>query len=123
MKKILLTLGIIFLSSGAIANESMLTNCNKNYPISADNLYMLTLSALNSQGQYEVVEMQSKSGYIMFQTSNKNQYIVTISKEGLSSSNIKILPANSDFSKGTIVQKGIFDLIDLNIKNIPQKVL
>ena len=103
MKKILLTLGIIFLSSSAIANESMLTNCNKNYPISADNLYMLTLSALNSQGQYEVVEMQSKSGYIMFQTSNKNQYIVTISKEGSASSNIKTLPANSDFSKGTII--------------------
>ena len=123
MKKILLTLGIIFLSSSAIANESMLTNCNKNYPISADNLYMLTLSALNSQGQYEVVEMQSKSGYIMFLAANKKSYVATISKEGSSSSNIKILPANSDFSNGTAIQKAVFDLIDLNIKNIPQKVL
>ncbi len=123
MKKILLTLGIIFLSSSAIANESMLTNCNKNYPISADNLYMLTLSALNSQGQYEVVEMQSKSGYIMFLAANKKSYVATISKEGTTSSNIKILPANSDFSNGTAIQKAVFDLIDLNIKNIPQKVL
>lgn len=123
MKKILLTLGIIFLSSSAIANESMLTNCNKNYPISADNLYMLTLSTLNSQGQYEVVEMQSKSGYIMFLAANKKSYVATISKEGTTSSNIKILPANSDFSNGTAIQKAVFDLIDLNIKNIPQKVL
>ncbi len=123
MKKILLLFSIMFLASNASAQESMLSNCNKNYQINADNLYMLTLSALNSQGQFEVVEMQSKSGYIMFEATNKKQYIATISKEGTTSSSIKILPANSDFSQGTGVQKTIFDIIDLNIKNTPQKVL
>ncbi len=123
MKKVIFTLMFLFLISCVYADESMLTNCNKIYPLSADNLYMLTLSALNSQGQFKVVEMQSKSGYIMFEASNKKQYIITISKEGTASSNIKILPANSDFSQGTSIQKMVFDTIDLNIKNIPQKVL
>lgn len=104
------------------ANESLLASCNKNYPISADNLYLLTLSAINSTGQYEVIELQSKSGYIMFKILNKN-YIATISKEGANTSSIKILPANSDFSSDTSIQKAIFDTIDLNINNIPQKVL
>ncbi len=123
MKRFLLTLISVFWVSCAFAQESMLANCNKNYPISADNLYMLTLSSLNSQGQFEVIEMQSKSGYILFRTTNKKEYIVTISKEGSTTSSIKILPANSDFSQGTSIQKMVFDTIDLNIKNIPQKVL
>ena len=126
MKKILILFALFLftlnINAAANANESLLASCNKNYPVSADNLYMLTLSAINSTGQYEVVEMQSKSGYIMFRTLNKD-YIATISKEGANTSSIKILPANSDFSSGTSIQKAIFDTIDLNIKNIPQKVL
>lgn len=126
MKKILVLFGLflftLITSTHVSANESMLSSCNKNYSVSADNLYLLTLSALNSTGQYEVVEMQSKSGYIMFKALNKN-YIVTISKEGTNSSSIKILPANSDFAPGTAIQKAIFDTIDQNIENIPQKVL
>lgn len=122
MKRILTLFTLILFSLGANANESLLSSCNKNYSVSADNLYLLTLSALNSTGQYDIIEMQSKSGYIMFKTLNKN-YIVTVSKEGTNSSSIKILPANSDFTSGTGIQKAIFDTIDLNIKNIPQKVL
>lgn len=122
MKRILTLFTLILFSLSTNANESMLSSCNKNYSVSADNLYLLTLSALNSTGQYDIIEMQSKSGYIMFKTLNKN-YIVTVSKEGTNSSSIKILPANSDFTSGTGIQKAIFDTIDLNIKNIPQKVL
>ena len=122
MKKFILILGAIFLSQSAFADESLLSSCYKNYHLGADKIYMLTLSALNSTGQFEVTEMQSKSGYILFLNSNK-QYIATISKEGANTSSIKILPANSDFTGGTFVQKTIFDTIDLNLKNIPEKLL
>ena len=122
MKKIFLLILTIFLISPAFADESLLGLCEKTYPISADNLYLLTLSCLNGTGQFEVIEMQSKNGYIVFRV-NKKDYIVSISKNGSSSSIIKILPVNSDYSTGTAIQKAVFDTIELNIKNIPQKVL
>lgn len=122
MKKLLLILLSFIAFTPAFAQESLLSSCNKNYPLSADNLYMLTLSTLNGAGQFEVIEMQTKSGYILFRAASKD-YLVTISKNGPNSSGIKILPANSNFSNGTMVQKAIFDLLDQNLENIPKQVL
>ena len=44
MKKILLTLGIIFLSSSTFANESMLTNCNKKHSKTVENVVNVKMS-------------------------------------------------------------------------------
>lgn len=122
MKKIILTVLMSLITLGAYCDESLLSSCHKTYPLAADKLYLLTLSALNSTGQYEVLEMQTKNGYILFKAANKS-YIATISKETTSTSGIKILPSNSDFSGGTYVQKTIFDTIEANLKNTPEKLL
>ena len=122
MKKIILTVLMSLITLGAYCDESLLSSCYKTYPLAADKLYLLTFSALNSTGQYEVLEMQTKNGYILFKAANKS-YIATISKETTSTSGIKILPSNSDFSGGTYVQKTIFDTIEANLKNTPEKLL
>ena len=122
MKKIILTILMSLITLGAFCDESLLSSCRKNFSLPADKLYLLTLSTLNSTGQFEVLEMQTKNGYILFRSGNKN-YIATVSKETTNTSSIKILPSNSDFSGGTYVQKTIFDTIDLNLKNIPEKLL
>ena len=122
MKKIILFIFCLVFISPVLADESLLSSCNKTYSISADELYLLTLSTLNGTGQFEVLEMQTKSGYILFQAEQK-KYMATISKIGTNSSNIKILPANSDFSNGTVVQQAIFSEITQNIADMPKQVL
>lgn len=122
MKKFLIFFAILFITPVVCADESLLDLCHKNYPLRADDLYILTLSALNGTGQFDVIEMQSKSGYIVFMAASK-EYVATVSKIGPAASNIKILPSNSNFSNGSAIQKAIFDTLDQNIQNIPKQVL
>lgn len=122
MKKFkLLLIFTIFLFLGAKmpVNASYLDESIKNFGVSADNMYLTSLSVLNSLN-YEILEMQSKSGYILFRTGAKD-YIMTITAITPVTSNIKILPANSIYSTGTTVQKIIFDELELNKLNILKK--
>ncbi len=116
--KLLLILAIFFFITSN-ANASYLDDSIKNFGVSADNMYLTSLSVLNSLN-YEILEMQSKSGYILFRTGAKD-YIMTITALTPVTSNIKILPANSIYSTGTSVQKTIFDELELNKLNILKK--
>ena len=122
MKKIIIILAFLLFANPIFAQESILSSCYKTYPISAQDLYMLTLSLLNNTSQYNILEFQSKSGYILFRTASKD-YLITISKIGANSSGIKILPANSNFSNGINVQNAIFYSIESNIKNTLKQVI
>lgn len=120
MKKILKNLLITaFLSCAISANASYLNDSVKNFGVSADNMYLTTLSVLNSLN-YEILEIQSKSGYILFRTGAKD-YIITITALSPVTSSVKILPSNSIFSNGTTVQKAIFDELEINKLNILKK--
>lgn len=116
MKK---TLIAILLSFTLAANASYLDESIRNFGVSADNMYLTTLSILNSLN-YEILEIQSKSGYILFRTGAKD-YLVTVTALSPVTSSVKILPANSIFSNGTVVQKTIFDELELNKLNILKK--
>jgi len=126
MKKNLLFLIIIFaffIMAGGMFQKanaaSYLDDSSKNFGVSADNMYLTSLSVLNSLN-YEIIEMQSKSGYILFRTGAKD-YIMTVTALTPVTSNIKILPANSVYSTGTAVQKTIFNELELNKLNILKK--
>ncbi len=121
MRKILLILFALFILSPAFSNDTILSSCEKNFGLNADELYLLTLSILNGTGQFMVEEIQSKNGYILFSI-NEQKYIAQISKINSLSSNIKILSATSDYTKGTNVQKMVFDALNLNIKNTLKQV-
>ncbi len=98
---------------------SYLDDSIKTFGVSADNMYLTSLSILNSLN-YEILEMQSASGYILFRTGAKD-YIMTITAASPVTSNIKILPANSIYSTGSTVQKTIFDALEANKLNILKK--
>ena len=100
-------------------SASYLEESTKNFGVSADNIYLTSLSVLNSLN-YEILETQSKSGYILFRTGAKD-YIMTVTALSPVTSNIKILPANSLFTTGTVVQKTIFDELEVNKLNILKK--
>lgn len=122
MKKILnifiLFLALFFTAKGANA-ATYLDDSTKNFGVSADNMYLTSLSILNDLN-YEIIEMQSKSGYILFRTGAKD-YIMTVTALTPVTSNIKILPANSVYSTGTAVQKTIFEKLEANKLNILKK--
>ncbi len=116
MKKALLILCIFGLFNAVRANETLLGNCVKEYPINNKELYLNALNAI-SNNKFELLEIQSKSGLILFQT-RRTEYIATVYVTKSGSSEIKILPANSNFSSGVEVQRAIFATLDgmLNAK-------
>ncbi len=119
MKKILILMFLIFNITAQTVMASYLDDSIKNFGISADNMYLDTLSVLNSLN-YEILEMQSKSGRILFRTGAKD-YIITVTPLSNVTSTVKIMPFNSIFSTGTIVQKIIFDELEANKLNILKK--
>ena len=111
MKKILIIL--ILLVSCCFGFE--LNNYYKLYPINADNLDMIALNALSSNDRYNIYEIQTKNGYILFST-NAKFYLLTVTKRYQNQTEIKVLPQNSDFSDTLETVKTVFNLIDLETK-------
>lgn len=119
MKKFILTLCVgafLTLCTSTYANDTLLGNCIKEYPLNHKELYLNALSAIGAN-KFEVLEMQSKSGLILFQA-GRSEYAATVYVTKSGSSEIKILPANSNFGAGVEVQKVIFGTLDgmLNAK-------
>ena len=98
--------GFVNFAFGGIFEDSF-----KIYSKDADTLYMSALSAINQSNKYEVIEMQSKNGYILILFGSK-YYLITVTKRYQNQTEIKILPQNSDFSQGSAVASEIFSLID-----------
>ncbi len=126
MKKFLLIICATIIMMPAFANDTLLGNCIKEYPLNHKELYLNALSAINTN-KFEVLEMQSRSGLILFQSGRgecvgdarcRTEYIATVYFTKSGSSEIKILPANSNFSTGVEVQRAIFTTLDgmLNAK-------
>lgn len=107
MKKLFLML--ILLTSSVFALN--LGDFYKIYPIDADTLFMRSIFALNSDSKFDIFEIQTKNGYILFSYASK-YYLLTVTKRYQNQSEIKILPQNSDFSQTEIVPKTVFSLID-----------
>ena len=116
MKKIILILCCLF----SICFAMTLENYYKIYPKEADSLYMSALSALNSSSKYEIVEMQSRNGYILFLAGNK-YYLLTLTKRYQNQTEIKIMPQNSDFSTSDEVVGHVFALIDMSLRKMPME--
>ncbi|MBR2068862.1 MAG: hypothetical protein IJ877_03775 [Candidatus Gastranaerophilales bacterium] len=96
-------------------NAGVLDECYKIYSVDADNLYMSALNVLSSNGRFEISEIQTKNGYILFSTGSK-YYLLTVTRRYKNQSEVKVLPQNSDYSQGSSVASAIFNLLDSEIK-------
>ena len=117
MKKILLT--ICFLFSAVFA--SILDECYKIYPADADNLFMASLNVLSNNSKFEISEIQTKNGYILFSTGSK-YYLLTVTRRYKNQSEVKVLPQNSDYSQGSSVAVSIFNLLNEEIKKPMEQI-
>ena len=113
MKKFYILLLILFLGLPVLSK----TADSKNFSISADNLFMVTLSSIQKLN-YKIVEMQSTSGYILFKTPTGDEYLIMVSNNGNNTANIKITKSKQD-SPLADIRNLIFTEIQNNLYNVP----
>ncbi len=89
-------------------------DCTKDYNISAEKLFYLTLASI-SANKFDVKEMQSKTGYILFRAANRD-FLATVVYYSLSKSMLKITPANNNYYFPPGIVTNIFKYIDLNME-------
>ena len=110
MKKIILT--IVFLSAMCFA--SILDTCFRYYTQDTDNVFLSAISVLGSNTKYEISEIQSVNGYIVFKYNKKN-YLLVVTKK-YRKTEVKILPQNSDYTQVGLLSSEIFKLLDNEVK-------
>lgn len=85
------------------------STCTKTFPVGVEKLFYLTLSAANEY-DYKIKEIQTKSGYIIFETGYR-KFLASVIYVSSEKSMLKITPysGNYDFSP-EVVQK-VFNYI------------
>lgn len=88
------------------------SDCIRLYKLPEEKLFTLALSAISSH-RYEILEMQSRNGYIIFQTCGK-EFLASIMKRDKNYSYLKIAPADNNYYFSSEIPKKIFNYVDLN---------
>lgn len=100
------------LSTLVTAQNVKYQDCNKIFNIDNVTLFHLTISAINAN-RFNIDEIQSKSGYILFTAVNK-QFLATISNVNTNQGMLKITPADGNYYFQPGIVSNIFKYIELN---------
>ena len=96
--------------------------CTKTFAMNNDRLFYLTLAAVNAN-RFEIKEIQSKTGYILFSAVGKEflASVITIDKYR---SMLKITPANNNYFFAPGIVLNMYKYIEVNageyLQNIPK---
>lgn len=131
MKKVLTFLIVFgaFLSCGKVFAADMMdeahvqttssyTNykdCIRLYKLPPQKLFFLALSSVNAN-KYEIVEIQSRSGYILFKANGK-ELLLDVLKKDKNFSYIKLTPADNSYYFSPTIPTKIFNYIDLHFNS------
>lgn len=88
-----------------------LSECIKTFPIGYEKLYYLTLSAV-SEYNCAIDEIQTKGGYIIFKTENKQKFLASIVYVSASKSMLKITPCDGNYDFTQEILQKIFSYIE-----------
>lgn len=128
MKKVLLLLGLLFVSTAfaveqpkpanptppiTVPQNIMFQNCTKIFAVNKEKLFYLTLSSL-SANRFTINEVQTANGYIIF-TVNRNKYLATVASVDSANSILKITPYNNVYNFPPGILLNTFKYIDLNL--------
>ena len=94
--------------------------CVKMYGIDTENLFYLTLASINAN-RFNVVEIQSKTGYILFNAVGK-EFLAKIIKLDDTRSILKITPTNNIYYFQPGIVLNLFKYIELNSTLKPVEV-
>lgn len=86
-------------------------NCTRTYILPADKLFYMAIASANAN-KFEIEEIQSKTGYILFSAVNK-QYLASVVSVDSTHSMLKITPTNNNYFFPPGVVLNFFKYIDL----------
>ena len=89
-------------------------DCTKIYPIDKEGLLVTSLAAIEAN-KYNIEEIQSSNGYVMFSAFNR-KYLATIAEIDKSNSILKITPCNNTYFYPPAIFLNVFRYIDVNLK-------
>ena len=123
IKKIVLFLFIIILCSGLcyaqeevnpanliIKPSTEFSQCTKTFPVEVEKLFYLVLSATNEYN-YELKEIQTKSGYIIFETGYR-KFLASIIYVSSNKSMLKITPYSGNYDFPPEVVSKVFNYVE-----------
>lgn len=86
--------------------------CTRTYVMPAEKLFYISIASAKAN-KFEINEIQSKTGYILFSAVNK-QYLASIIKIDNTHSMLKITPVNNNYFFAPGIVLNFFRYIDLN---------
>ena len=95
-------------------------DCNKLFKVNEKILFYLTLAGINAN-RFEINEIQSKCGYILF-TAAKKQFLASIIKIDSKKSMLKITPCSNIYYFPPGIIQNMFKYVDLNINTPIEKL-
>lgn len=88
------------------------TECAKTFPVTVERLYYLTLGAA-SEYNFDIKELQSKGGYIIFETGYR-KFLASIIYVSANKSMLKITPYSNNYDFSPEIPQKVFKYIELN---------
>ena len=85
--------------------------CTRTYILPAEKLFYMAIASVNAN-KFQIEEIQSKTGYILFTAVNK-QYLASIVSVDSTHSMLKITPTNNNYFFPPGVVLNFFKYIDL----------
>lgn len=97
--------------------------CTQIFKTDAENLFYLTLAGINAN-RFRIDEIQSKTGYILFNAVNK-EFLASVVKLDKQTSLLKITPANNVYYFQPGIVLNIFKYVEINnsLRPVQLKVL
>lgn len=89
-------------------------NCTRQYSLPPEKLFYLTIGSINAN-RFEVQELQSKTGYILFKAVGK-EFLASVVKLGTQKSMLKITPTDGNYYFAPGIVSNTFKYIDLNLQ-------
>ena len=95
-------------------------DCKKLYKLPVGKLFALALSSANAN-KYEILEMQSRNGYIIFEADNR-EFLLNVMPKDKTYSFLRLTPADNNYYFSPTIPQKLFAYIDANF-NIEMKEL
>lgn len=86
--------------------------CTRVFNMNAENLFYLTIASINAN-RFTIDEIQSKTGYVLFNAVNK-EFLASVVKFDNKTSLLRITPTNNIYYFQPGIVLNIFRYIDLN---------
>ena len=86
--------------------------CTKIFPINSENLFYLTIAGINAN-RFKIDEIQSKTGYILFNAVNKD-FLAAVVPLDSKNSLLRVTPTNNIYYFQPGIVLNLFRYIDLN---------